>query len=204
MTLTLFGDSTSGNCLKVKWILDRLNVDYAWTEIDVRAGTTRSAEYLSLNPAGQVPAVRFEDGRVLAQSNAIIGYIAENTELVPTDPFERARMYEWLFWEQYSHEPYIAVRRYQLVYLKKQPEELDPRLFERGSAALARMEAGLAGRDWLAGDRLSLADVALVAYTRMAGSGGFDLALYPRVAAWVDRTERALDLDASTRNPAPD
>lgn len=203
MTLTVFGDSTSGNCLKVKWILERLNIDYAWTEINVRLGATRTAEFLSLNPSGQVPAVRFEDGRVLAQSNAIIGYIAENTELVPSEPFERARMYEWMFWEQYSHEPYIAVRRYQLVYLNKQPEELDPRLFERGSAALARMEAGLEGRDWLAGDRLSLADVALVAYTRMAGSGGFDLGLYPRVSDWVNRVERALDLDASTRDLAP-
>lgn len=152
--------------------------------------------------------MRFEGGRVLAQSNLIIGYIAENTEFIPTDPFERARMYDWLFWgqfwEQYSHEPYIAVRRYQQVYLKKQPEELDPRLFERGSAALARMEAGLDGRDRLAGDRHSLADVALVAYTRMARSGGFDLGLCPRVSAWVDRVERALDLDASTRDPAPD
>ena len=139
MALKVFGDSTSGNCLKVKWILDSLNIDYEWTEIDVRTGETRSAEFLSLNPSGQVPAVHFEDGRTLAQSNAIMVYFAEGTPLIPVDAFERARMFEWLFWEQYSHEPYIAVRRYLLVYLKKHPDELDPKLFERGSAALAQL-----------------------------------------------------------------
>jgi glutathione S-transferase len=203
MSLTVFGDSTSGNCLKVKWILDRLNIDFEWTEIDVRTGATRLPEYLALNPAGQVPAVRFEDGRTLAQSNAIMVFFAEGTDLIPADRFERARMFEWLFWEQYSHEPTVAVRRYHLAYLKKRPEELDPKLFEKGSAALARMEEGLSGRDWLVGDRLSLADVALVAYTRMAGEGGFDLKLYPRVDAWVDRVEAELGLDASTRTLAP-
>lgn len=203
MTLTVFGDSTSGNCLKVKWILDRLDINYDWTEVDVRTGATRTPDYLSLNPSGQVPAVRFADGRVLSQSNAILGYFAENTELVPDDRFERARMYEWLFWEQYSHEPYIAVRRYHLVYLNKRPEELDPRLFERGSAALARMELGLDGRDWFAGGRFTIADIALVAYTRMAGSAGFDLALYPRVSAWIDRVEATLGLDPATRSLAP-
>jgi len=203
MTLTVFGDSTSGNCLKVKWVLDRLKVDYRWTEIDVRSGLTRQAEFLAVNPSGQVPAVVLDDGRALSQSGAIIAYFAEGTDLVPADKYERARMFEWMFWEQYSHEPYIAVRRYQLAYLKKSPDELDPKLFERGSAALARMETGLEDRDWLAGDALSLADVALVAYTRMAGSGGFDLALYPKVRAWVDRVEQALGLDASTRDCCP-
>jgi len=203
MTLTVFGDSTSGNCLKVKWVLDRLEVDYRWTEIDVRSGLTRRPEFLAVNPSGQVPAVVFGDGRTLSQSNAIMTFYGEGTPLVPEDRYERARMFEWLFWEQYSHEPYIAVRRYQLGYLKKSPDELDPKLFERGSAALARMEQGLDGRDWLAGGALSLADIALVAYTRMAGDGGFDLGLYPRVCAWVERVERALGLDASTRCLVP-
>lgn len=203
MTLTVYGDSTSGNCLKVKWVLDRLAVDYRWTEIDVRSGLTRKAEFLALNPSGQVPAVVFDDGRALSQSGAIMLHFAEGTDLVPADRFERSRMFEWMFWEQYSHEPYIAVRRYHLAYLRKSPAELDPRLFERGTGALERMETGLEGRDWFAGDQLSLADIALVAYTRMAGSGGFDLSLYPKVTAWVDRVEGALGLDPAGRDLAP-
>ncbi|MBX7250008.1 MAG: glutathione S-transferase family protein [Caulobacteraceae bacterium] len=203
MTLTVFGDSTSGNCLKVKWILDLLEIDYQWTEIDVRSGETRQAPFLTLNPSGQVPAVRLADGRTLAQSNAILTYFGEGTRLIPKDKFDRARMFEWLFWEQYSHEPYIAVRRFQLAYLKKRPEDLSPHLKERGDAALARMETGLENREWLAGTDLSLADIALAAYTRMAGDGGFELADYPRVCAWVDRVEAALGLDASSRRCVP-
>jgi glutathione S-transferase len=203
MTLTVFGDSSSGNCLKVKWILDLLDIDHHWTEIDVRTGETRQAAFLILNPSGQVPAVRLADGRTLAQSNAIMTFFAEGTALIPQDKFERARMFEWLFWEQYSHEPYIAVRRYQLLYLKKKPQDVSPHLKERGDAALARMEAGLSNRRWLAGDGLSLADIALVAYTRMAADGGFVVADYPRVDAWVERVEAALGLNASTRACAP-
>ena len=189
MVLSVYGDSVSGNCLKVKWVLDRLKIDYRWVETSVIDGRTRTPEFLGINPAGQVPAVRLEDGRSLAQSNAIIGYFAEGTDLVPDDRYERARMYEWMFWEQYSHEPYIAVRRFQMFYLGRPDAELDPKLFERGAAALGRMEFGLEGRD-----RLSLADVALVAYTRVAHQGGFDLGLYPRVKAWVARVEGELGL----------
>jgi len=203
MSLIVFGDSSSGNCLKVKWILDLLELDYEWSEIDVRTGATRRPDFLSLNPSGQVPAVRLEDGRTLAQSNAILVYFGENTPYTPADAYERARMFEWLFWEQYSHEPYIAVRRFLLAYRKKAPEDLSPQLLERGNGALARMEQGLEGRDWLAGDSLSLADISLVAYTRMAGEGGFELADYPRVSAWVERVEARLGLDATTRALAP-
>jgi len=203
MTLKVFGDSTSGNCLKVKWVLNRLGVDYSWTEIDVRSGLTRKAEFLAVNPSGQVPAVVFDDGRTLSQSGAIMLHFAAGTDLIPADAFERSRMLEWMFWEQYSHEPSVAVRRYHLAYLKTPAETLDPKLFERGTAALERLELGLQGRRWLAGDRLSLADLALVAYTRMAGEGGFDLGLYPAVSAWVERVEAALGLDASTRALAP-
>ena len=111
--LTVYGDIRSGNCLKVKWLLDRLGRDYRWVETDVMSGVTRSPEFLARNPAGQVPAVVLEDGRVLAQSNAIIGWLGEGTAFIPPDPWDRARMYEWLFWEQYSHEPCIAVVRFQ-------------------------------------------------------------------------------------------
>jgi len=190
--LRVWGDSNSGNCLKVKWTFDRLGVAYAWEEVEVLSGRTRMPEFLAINPAGQVPVVLLGDGRSLAQSNAILLHFAEGSDLIPEDAFVRAKMLEWLFWEQYSHEPYIAVRRFQLHYLKRPAADLDPKLFERGSAALQRMDEALAQRPWLAGEALSLADVALVAYTRVAHEGGFDLGLYPAVKAWVGRVEGAL------------
>ncbi|WP_366855471.1 glutathione S-transferase family protein [Brevundimonas sp.] len=194
MSLALYGDSRSGNCLKVKWLLDRLGRAYDWFEVDVVGGQTRTAAFLALNPAGQVPLVVLEDGRPLAQSNAILLHLSEGTDLIPGDAYARSRMMEWLFWEQYSHEPYIAVARFQMAYLGKSREDLDPRLFQRGEAALNRMEAALSASDFLVGERLTLADIALVAYTRMAGDGGFDLTGWPAVSAWVARTERALGL----------
>jgi glutathione S-transferase len=192
--LTVYGDIRSGNCLKVKWLLDRLGHDYRWVETDVISGLTRSTEFLAMNPAGQVPTVVFDDGRSLAQSNAIIGYFGEGTAFVPVDPWDRARMYEWLFWEQYSHERCIAVARFQRAFLGRATEEIEPRLMERGRAALDRMEAALTGRDWLVGEAMSLADIALVAYTRMAPDGGFDLGAHPFLRAWIARVEAALDL----------
>lgn len=161
--LTVYGDIRSGNCLNVKWLLDRLGRDYRWVETDVMSGVTRSADFLARNPAGQVPAVVLEDGRVLAQSNAIIGWLGEGTAFIPADPYDRARMYEWLFWEQYSHEPCIAVVRFQRLLGGRQADEIEPRLMERGHAALARMEAALTGADWLVGGGPTLADLALVA-----------------------------------------
>ena len=192
--LTVYGDHRSGNCLKVKWMLDVLGRDYRWIETDVLAGATRTPEFLARNPAGQVPALVFGDGRVLAQSNAILLHLAEGTDWIPDDAFTRARMFEWLFWEQYSHEPYIAVARFQRLLAGKSAEEIEPRLMQRGHAALAHMEAALTGQDWLAGDAVSLADVALVAYTRVAGEGGFELEFYPAVRAWIARVEAALGI----------
>jgi glutathione S-transferase len=189
--LTVYGDIRSGNCLKVKWLLDRLVRDYRWVETDVMSGVTRSADFLARNPAGQVPAVVLEDGRVLAQSNAIIGYFGEGTDFIPADPYDRARMYEWLFWEQYSHEPYIAVVRFQRLLAGKRPDEIEPRLIERGHAALARMEAALKDGPWLVGDGPTLADLALVAYTRVAPEADFDLTAYPAIRDWIGRVEAA-------------
>jgi len=192
--LTVYGDNRSGNCLKVKWMLDVVGRDYHWVETDVLTGATRTPEFLARNPAGQVPALVFEGGRVLAQSNAILVHLAEGTHWIPADPFTRARMFEWLFWEQYSHEPYIAVARFQRLLAGKGPDEIEPRLMQRGYAALDRMEVELAERNWLAGDAASLADVALVAYTRVAGEGGFDLTSYPALRAWIARVEAALGI----------
>ena len=194
MTITVYGDSISGNCLKVKWVLDRLKLTYKWVEIDVRSGVTRAQQFLAVNPVGQVPAAVLPDGRALAQSGAILLYFAEGSDLIPADLFDRAKMFEWMFFEQYSHEPHIAVRRFHLRYLGRRPEDLDPKLLQRGHAALARMEATLSDGGWFAGSRLSLADVALVAYTRMAGEGGFELGAYPRILDWIARCEAELGL----------
>lgn len=192
--MKIYGDSISGNCLKVKWTADFLRITYDWIEIDVVKSETRTPGFLKLNPAGQVPAVILDDGRPLAQSNAIILHLAEGSALIPQDAYERARMLEWMFWEQYSHEPYIAVARFQVKYLGKSVADLEPRIVERGAAALARMEQALGGSRFLAGDAVSLADVALVAYTRFAHDGGFSLDDYPAVKAWVARVETALGI----------
>ncbi|MDP3745709.1 MAG: glutathione S-transferase family protein [Phenylobacterium sp.] len=192
--MRIYGDSISGNCLKVKWAADHLGLAYNWIETSVLQAETRTAEFLALNPAGQVPAVILADGRPLAQSNAIILHLAEGSDLIPADPYERARMLEWMFWEQYSHEPYVAVARFQAHYLGKPVAELEPKLVERGNGALQRLEDALADGGFLVGGRVSLADIALVAYTRVADQGGFDLDRYPNVQAWVKRVEGALKI----------
>src|SRR5678815_5898885 len=190
--MKIYGDSISGNCLKVKWVADFLGLSYDWIETDIMVGASRTPAFLAMNPAGQVPAVILDDGRPLAQSNAIILHLAEGSDLIPADAYERARMLEWMFWEQYSHEPYVAVARFQVRYQGKPVADLEPRLVERGKAALQRLEDGLAHSPFLVGAAPTLADVALVAYTRVAHDGGFDLAGYPRVKAWVARAEQAL------------
>jgi glutathione S-transferase len=195
--LTIYGDPISGNCLKVKWTAERLAIPYTWRDVDVTKAQSRTPEFLALNPAGQVPTVVLVDGRTLAQSNAIILHLAEGSDLIPADAYERAKMLEWLFWEQYSHEPYIAVARFQVKYLGKPASELEPRIVERGKAALALMKRALEGRDFLVGGSLTLADIALVAYTRMAADGGFALSDYPAVEAWVGRVEAALPIRES-------
>jgi len=194
MTLRIHGDRISGNCLKVKWVAERLGLPFEWINVDVLSGVTRSVEFLRLNTAGQVPVVELGGGRTLAQSNAILIHLAEGSALIPADSYDRAKMLEWLFWEQYSHEPYVAVARFQMRYLGKAKTDLDPQLFERGGAALSRMNDALAASSYLVGETLTLADISLVAYTRMAHDGGFDLAEYPAVKAWVERLEKTLPI----------
>jgi glutathione S-transferase len=147
-----------------------------------------------MNPSGQVPLVVLADNRPLSESNAIILHLAEGSVLIPRDPYDRARMLQWLFWEQYSHEPYIAVARFQVRFLGKAVAELDPRIVERGHVALARLEVALTGASFLVGPSASLADVSLVAYTRWAHEGGFDLAGYPATRSWIERVEQALNI----------
>lgn len=192
--MKIYGDTNSGNCLKVKWVCDYLALPYTWVDIDTLKGETRTSEFLKRNSAGQVPVVEFDDGRTLAQSNAIIRYLACGSDLIPADGFAAAKMDEWLFWEQYNHEPYIAVCRFQMVYLGKSASDLDPDKVKRGYAALARMEHHLAMTRCLAGEAASLADVALLAYTRLAHQGGFHLEGYAAVQRWIGETEKSLGL----------
>lgn len=194
--LKIYGDSISGNCLKVKWTAERLGLDFDWIETSVLNRETRTPEFLKINPAGQVPTVQLSDGRILTQSNAIIVHLTEanDGDLLPEDGYARARVYEWLFWEQNSHETTIAVRRFLKAFLEKPDNEIAPNLIEKGVAALAHLENALKGASYLVGDALTLADISLVAYTRMAEDGGFALGDYPNVQHWIARVERALDL----------
>ena len=198
--MRIYGDVASGNCLKVRWTADFLGVPYDWTDVDVLRKETRTASFLAINPAGQVPAVALPDGRTLAQSNAIILHLAETQggDLIPRDPVDRAKVYEWMFWEQYSHETAIAVRRFHKHYLKKPDTDIDPQLFVKGSAALALMDSVLERHAFIAGETFTVADIALVAYTRVAHEGGFDLRTVPNVRRWVARVEETLGLP-----PAP-
>jgi glutathione S-transferase len=190
----IYGNAGSGNCLKVKWTADFLGLPYAWHEIDSAGGETRKPGYLAKFPLGQVPAVEFADGRRLAQSNAIIRYLARDSALLPADDFQAAKVDEWLFWEQYSHEPYIAVCRYHMVYKGLPAEAREPWRVERGEAALDLLEQHLTGREWLVGGTLTVADIALLAYTRAGHEGGFDLAPRPNLRAWIARGETQLNL----------
>jgi glutathione S-transferase len=194
--MKIHGDRNSGNCLKVKFVCDKLALPYTWIEIDTMKGGSRTPEFLRLNPWGQVPIVEFDDGRTLAQSNAIIRYLARGSDLIPADAFAAAQMDAWLFWEQNSHEPYVAVARFQMVYLGKPASELDPNLVKRGYAALDHLERRLGEARFLLGDAFSLADVALLAYTRVAHEGNFDLVRYASLRRWIGEAEKQLGLAA--------
>lgn len=194
--LKIYGDLVSGNCLKVKYTADFLGLEYDWVDVDILAGGSRTDDFLRLNPAGQVPVVVLPDGRPLAQSNAIIHYLAEGSSLLPAARYDRARVMELLFWEQYSHEPTIAVCRFQMRYLGKSQADLDPDKVARGYQALAFVEGRLEGREYFVGDALTLADIGLLAYTRVAHEGGFDLSDYPKTRAWIARAEKVLGISA--------
>jgi glutathione S-transferase len=185
----------SGNCYKVRLAARQLGVELTLKNYGLHDGATRKPDFLAKNPNGRVPLLEFEDGRTLAESDAILWYLSEGTALLPADRWSRAEALQWMFFEQYSHEPYIAVARFWLAYAPK--EQLEKRLHlvqewhSRGNAALAVMETYLARRDWFAGSRYSIADIALYGYTHCAGEGGFDLGAYPAVGAWLKRVASA-------------
>ena len=194
--MQIYGDLGSGNCLKVKWTADFLGLAYQWIDVDVMKGESRTQDYLARFGQGQVPGVAFDDGRCLAQSNGIIRYLARGSALLPEDAFEQAKVDEWLFWEQNSHEFFVAGARFQMVYLGRPKEAVEPWRFERGNRALDQMELELTGRDWFAADRFTVADIALLAYTRTAPEGGFDLSGRPHVRGWIERCQTSLGLPA--------
>ncbi len=196
--MKLYGSSSSGNCLKTRWVAELMGLPFEWVEIDTFSGATRTPEFLALNPAGQVPVAILDDGRMLAQSNAIMLHFAESSALIPGDAFDRAKMFEWLFWEQYSHEPAIAVRIARRHFMKTPDADLDPALLTKGHAALGLMEKQLTGAQYLVGDALTLADIALYAYTRNAALGGFELAAYPSVIAWISGISDELRREGAT------
>lgn len=187
--ITAYGFSTSGNCHKVRLMLEQLGRPYRWVEVDSSAGETRTPAFLARNPNGRVPIIEREDGQVLTESNAILCWLADATPFLPADAWQRAQALSWMFFEQYSHEPYIAVARYIRGWTPlDSPRRAElPRLRERGHQALAVMEHHLSAHAWFSGDAYGVADIALFAYTDPAADGGFDLAPYPAIRAWLAR-----------------
>ena len=188
--IRLYDYLISGNGYKVRLLLTQLGIPFERVELDITKGETRTPEFLRKFPNGRIPAVELDDGKLLFESNAIILYFAEGMPLLPADRFERAQIFQWLFFEQYSHEPYIASVRYLVMH----PDVNDPRrtivdtlMRPRGYDALGVMEGHLKSREWFAGERYSVADIALFAYTHVADEGGFDLTRYPAIRAWLER-----------------
>ena len=187
--LKLYGTLESGNCYKVRLALHQLERPFAWIEIDILADESRTPEFLAKNPNGRVPVLELEDGTCLAESNAILWYLAEQTALLPTERIERARVLQWMCFEQYSHEPFIATSRFYLHFLRD-PEgyaEVLAAKREPGYAALRVMEQHLTDAAWMVGESYTIADIALYAYTHVAREGGFELAQFPAIRAWLDR-----------------
>ena len=190
MSLVLYDYLPSGNGYKCRLVLKALGMPYELRQMDIVAGATRTPEFLAINPNGKIPVLVVPGRGPIAESHAIIGYLAEGSPLVPADPYERALMWQWMSFEQYQLEPGIGTVRFWLKSLKKTPAELGERYterFQRGADALAVLERGLAGREWLVGGTPTLADIALFAYTHVAGEAGYRLADYPAISAWIAR-----------------
>ena len=186
---TLYGNSTSGNCWKPAVMLHARGLPFRWIEVDILKGESRTPEFLERNPNGRVPLLVLPDGRVLAESNAMLLHLGEGTAWIPTDPYLRAKTYEWLFFEQYSHEPYVATVRFWVKHAGKAQEKAQEIVERtaRGHAALGVMERALSTTPFLVGEQPTLADLALYAYTHVAPEGGFSLEPYPAIRRWLER-----------------
>lgn len=185
----IYGDTQSGNCYKIKLLCNFLQLDHEWHHIDILAGDTKKPDFLSKSPNGKIPLLVLTDGRFLTESNAIMNYLAANSDLLPSDNYELAKVQQWQFFEQYSHEPYIAVARFIAKYLGL-PEDRRAEYnakHQGGYKALSVMEQQLSISPYLIGDKFTTADIALFAYTHVAHEGGFELNNYPAILAWIDR-----------------
>ena len=191
MTYTLYSMQSSGNCYKPRLLMHQLGLPFRLVDIDPGRSETRTPEFLALNPNGRVPLLVLPDGRKLSESNAMLLYFAEGTPYLPADRYQRALVHQWLFFEQYDHEPAIAVARSWLKVQSNRVGKATPEQIadwhKRGNRALSVMEQALDKSDWLAGDAYSVADIALYAYTHVAEDGGFDLSAYPAIGAWLQR-----------------
>lgn len=190
--MKVYGDSRSGNCYKIQLLCAELSITYDWQEVDILAGETRTPQFLAMNPNGRIPLLALPDGNYLAESNAILCYLADASELAGSGRLGRARILQWLFFEQYSHEPNIATSRFIIKYLGNPPaRQADLQSKSKGGyAALGVMEKQLLNNVYMAGEQFSIADIALFAYTHVADEGGFDLADYPAIRAWIRSIER--------------
>ena len=187
--LKVYGDSRSGNCYKVKLLLNLLGIAYEWVPMDVLKGETQSEAFLAKNPNGKIPVLELEDGTCLWESNAILNFLADGSVFLPSEPRLRTQVLQWQFFEQYSHEPYIAVARFIQLYQGMPEARMEEyRICHvRGHKALKVMEQQLQRTAYLVGDQYSIADIALYAYTHVADEGGFELSGYPAIRAWMDR-----------------
>jgi len=189
MTYRLYHMQSSGNCWKPRVALHQLGLDFELVDVDIMKGESRTEAFMDKNPNGRVPLLELPDGRFLAESNAMLAYLAEGTDLIPADRYARGLVFQWMFFEQYSHEPYIAVARYWRHLEGKEPPEAVPgQIEDRGYTALRVMEQRLAEAPFFAGDAYSIADIALYAYTHVAHEGGFSLDDFPNIRAWLTRT----------------
>jgi glutathione S-transferase len=187
--LKVYGDTRSGNCYKVKLLLNLLDIAYEWLPVDILKGDTQSEAFLAKNPNGKIPVLELEDGTYLWESNAILNFLADGSAFLPSEPRLRTQVLQWQFFEQYSHEPYVAVARFIQLYLGMPEARLDEYqvCHVRGHKALKVMEQQLQRTAYLVGEQYSIADIALYAYTHVADQGGFDLGDYPAIRAWMDR-----------------
>lgn len=189
--LKVYGDLQSGNCYKVKLLLALLNIEHQWCHIDILKQESQSPDYLAKNPNGKIPLLELDNGEFIAESNAILNYLADGTPLLPSDKLTRAKVLQWQFFEQYSHEPYIAVARFINKYLGLPDDRLADYHSKQagGSKALSVMEKQLAQTSYLVGDTLTIADIALYGYSHVADEGGFDLSKYPAILRWINNIQ---------------
>jgi len=185
--MKLYDYLPSGNSYKVRLLLSYLSISYEWENLDIIKGETQTEAFKAKNPSGQIPLLELSNGRRIAESNAILFFLAEGTPYWPSNAYDQAKCLQWMFFEQYKHEPNVAVARFIHHYAMDQRENELPVLHKKGYAALDMMEAHLADNLWFVGSGPTVADIALYAYTHVAGEGGFDMAAYPNIMAWCDR-----------------